>query len=112
MSEIAGRAAALLNELGVRLLPPARGEMVIAVRSPIDGALVTELPLQEDGWVDEAARRARSAFARWAGVPAPQRGELVRVLGEVLREHKPALCRTPRHRRGGGGRAEGFKMYR
>ncbi|MBU6188681.1 MAG: aldehyde dehydrogenase family protein [Betaproteobacteria bacterium] len=92
MSEIASRAAALLNELGVRLLPPARGATVIAVRSPIDGALVAELPLEEDGWVDEAARRARSAFARWAGVPAPQRGELVRVLGEVLREHKPALA--------------------
>lgn len=92
MSEIASRTAALLNELGVRRLPPARGDAVIAVRSPIDGALVAELPLEEDGWVDEAARRARSAFARWAGVPAPQRGELVRVLGEVLREHKPALA--------------------
>ncbi|MEY4215288.1 MAG: hypothetical protein RL458_3514, partial [Pseudomonadota bacterium] len=92
MSEIASRAAALLNELGVRLSPPARGDTVIAVRSPIDGALMAELPLQESGWVDEAARRARSAFARWAGVPAPQRGELVRLLGVALREHKSALA--------------------
>ena len=92
MSEIASQATALLNQMGIRHLPPSRGGALIAVRSPIDGALVAELPLHEGSWVDEAAQRARSAFARWAGVPAPQRGELVRLFGEVLREHKPALA--------------------
>lgn len=92
MSEITSRAAALLNQLGLRLPQPGPGDPVITVRSPIDGAVLAELPAHGDDWVNDAARRARSAFARWARVPAPLRGELVRVLGEVLREHKSALA--------------------
>jgi aldehyde dehydrogenase (NAD+) len=35
--------------------------------------------------------RARAAFAAWRLVPAPRRGELVRLFGEELRAAKPAL---------------------
>ena len=36
---------------------------------------------------------AHAAFLAWRNVPAPQRGELVRLLGEELRAHKDALGR-------------------
>ncbi|MGH3579128.1 MAG: aldehyde dehydrogenase family protein, partial [Mycobacterium sp.] len=36
--------------------------------------------------------RAASTFTRWRLVPAPKRGELVRLLGEELRAHQDALA--------------------
>jgi len=39
------------------------------------------------------AERAHRAFLRWRSVPAPRRGELVRLLGEELRTRKQALGR-------------------
>ncbi len=43
--------------------------------------------------VREAIARAKAAFHAWRSVPAPKRGELVRVLGEELRRTKAALGR-------------------
>ena len=63
----------------------------LAVRTPIDGAeiaRVRETPLSD---MPAVIARARSAFASWRGVPAPRRGELVRLLGEELRAAKEAL---------------------
>ncbi len=40
---------------------------------------------------EAAADRARNAFLRWRSVPAPQRGLLVRAVGEAIRAHKDAL---------------------
>ena len=40
-----------------------------------------------------AIERAHAAFLAWRLVPAPKRGELVRLLGEELRAAKPALGR-------------------
>jgi len=63
----------------------------LAVHSPIDGAEVARLtptPLSE---MPAVRARAVAAFAAWRGVPAPRRGELVRLLGEELRASKAAL---------------------
>ena len=43
---------------------------------------------------------AAAAFHRWRIVPAPRRGELVRLLGEVLREAKEPLAGWSRSRAG------------
>ena len=40
---------------------------------------------------DAAVARAVAAFEAWREVPAPRRGELVRLLGEELRREKDAL---------------------
>ena len=59
--------------------------------SPIDGkkiATVRQVTEEEyDGIVD----RAQEAFLRWRRVPGPQRGEVVRQLGNRLRELKTEL---------------------
>src|SRR5699024_9592377 len=43
--------------------------------------------------VDDMVERANQAFLTWRSVPAPRRGELVRLLGEELRAHKAELGR-------------------
>ncbi|ATX67048.1 L-piperidine-6-carboxylate dehydrogenase [Roseinatronobacter bogoriensis] len=63
----------------------------LAVYSPIDGAEVAQL---HETPADEMAviiARAQSAFRQWRNVPAPRRGELVRLLGEELRNAKAEL---------------------
>ena len=58
--------------------------------SPIDGQPIGRVTV---GDPDFAATRAAEAFQQWRTVPAPRRGELVRLLGEVLREAKPLLAK-------------------
>jgi aldehyde dehydrogenase (NAD+) len=60
-------------------------------RSPIDGSVIGSVPEAED--IAGACERAREAFLRWRDVPAPRRGELVRLLGEELRAAKEPLAR-------------------
>ncbi|MGI3163980.1 L-piperidine-6-carboxylate dehydrogenase [Pseudooceanicola sp. 200-1SW] len=63
----------------------------LSVRSPIDGtqvARLAETPLAE---MPAVIARAQAAFAAWRQVPAPRRGELVRLLGEELRAAKAEL---------------------
>ena len=40
---------------------------------------------------EQVVERARQAFAAWRSIPAPQRGEFVRRLGDALRKHKKDL---------------------
>lgn len=63
----------------------------IVVHSPIDGqeiGRVTETPLKD---VEQLIERAHAAFLAWRVVPAPKRGELIRLFGEELRAHKEEL---------------------
>jgi aldehyde dehydrogenase (NAD+) len=41
--------------------------------------------------VTERISRAQQAFLQWRTVPAPRRGELIRLFGEELRQNKQAL---------------------
>ena len=74
-------AAAWLPATGAHVEPvdPARGERLGRVRAPARA--------EYDAVVAAGAAR----FAEWRLVPAPRRGELVRRLGGLLREHKAAL---------------------
>jgi len=58
--------------------------------SPIDGKPIGHVTT---GDPDLAAERATAAFDHWRRVPPPRRGELVRLLGERLREAKPHLAK-------------------
>src|SRR5690606_32631111 len=61
------------------------------VRTPIDGSLLASLPTVDASAVDGAVGRASDAHRTWREVPAPRRGELVRLLGEELRAAKDDL---------------------
>ncbi|HEX5258536.1 MAG TPA: aldehyde dehydrogenase family protein [Sphingomicrobium sp.] len=58
--------------------------------SPIDGAIIGRVTV---GDPERACARAAEAFDKWRSVPAPVRGELVRLLGAELREAKPVLAK-------------------
>jgi len=63
----------------------------LPVVSPVDGAVVAhvhETPLAD---MPAIIARSQAAFATWKTLPAPRRGELVRLLGEELRAAKDAL---------------------
>jgi aldehyde dehydrogenase (NAD+) len=77
-------AAQVLADFGIA----SRGDLVS--RSPIDGTIIGRV---EPGDPEDACTRAAKAFEAWRTVPAPRRGELVRLLGEELRQAKPALAR-------------------
>ncbi|HGG06342.1 MAG TPA: aldehyde dehydrogenase family protein [Aliiroseovarius sp.] len=63
----------------------------LAVHSPVDGALLAELPTHNAKDTADMIARGKTAFAEWRSVPAPRRGELVRLLGEELRAEKDHL---------------------
>ena len=63
----------------------------LTIRSPRDGQLIATLKTHTTAQAETALTNAQAAFLAWREVPAPVRGELVRVLGEVLREHRQAL---------------------
>jgi aldehyde dehydrogenase (NAD+) len=68
--------------------PAPTGGDVIA-RTPITGGTLGAAA--KIGDVDRAVVVATDAFATWRTTPAPVRGNLVRRLGELLREHKAQL---------------------
>jgi aldehyde dehydrogenase (NAD+) len=61
-------------------------------RSPIDGRILATVPTHTPSEVSAAIDRAAAAFAAWRIIPAPRRGELVRRIGEKLRQHKADLA--------------------
>lgn len=62
-------------------------------RSPIDGVTLAVLRADDPQQVSAKIGRAQSAFEQWRNLPAPRRGELVRLFGQELRTHKAALGR-------------------
>jgi len=84
-------AASLLSELHIPFSELAEGD--IAVHSPIDGASLAHVRSDDSRGVDEKIARADAAFRKWRMVPAPRRGELVRLFGEELRAAKDTLGR-------------------
>jgi aldehyde dehydrogenase (NAD+) len=81
--------SSLLSGLGIDPKAVADGDLV--VRSPIDGAMLGRLRSDTPGGIDAKIARADAAFHAWRHVPAPRRGELIRLFGAELRAHKDAL---------------------
>ena len=82
---------ALLRELGVDPISHSGGTLV--ARTPITGETVAHVRQVDAAGAAAAIDRAHAAFLAWRLVPAPKRGELVRLLGEELRTSKQALGR-------------------
>lgn len=81
----------ILNELDVRLKDYTGKDIV--VRSPIDGAKLASLGFDSTVEFDGKVKNAVKAFEVWRDVPAPKRGELIRLFGEELRTHKEQLAK-------------------
>ena len=81
-------AKAILDRLGA---PASAWGEGLTTRSPIDGSTGAEVAATAD--VDGVIARSAAAFETWRRLPAPRRGELVRLLGEELRASKDDLAR-------------------
>jgi len=69
----------------------ARGAPLLASCNPATGGPIAEVTLCSEAEYETVLEQARKAFKEWRLVPAPRRGELVRRIGDALREHKDAL---------------------
>jgi aldehyde dehydrogenase (NAD+) len=61
-------------------------------RSPIDGVVLCEFPAAGPADLPPVIEAAQRAFADWRLLPAPRRGELVRLIGQRLRACKKDLA--------------------
>ena len=86
---VAQEVQEILTRLGVDL--PSNG--TLTVRTPLTGEVIAQLPMVDAASASDAIASAQKAFQEWRNVPAPKRGELVRILGEELRAALPDLGR-------------------
>ena len=63
----------------------------IEVSTPIDGSRLGTVREVTEAEYDEIVERAHAAFLEWRKLPAPKRGEIIRQLGNRLREVKAEL---------------------
>jgi aldehyde dehydrogenase (NAD+) len=93
---------ALLGRLGLKASNPgawsgshgwstARDSTLINVRNPADGSLIAQVRPASAEDYENVMAAAVEAAAAWRHVPAPKRGEAVRLFGEELRRHKDDL---------------------
>ncbi|HEY8573023.1 aldehyde dehydrogenase family protein [Phenylobacterium sp.] len=86
----AAEAAQLLQAVGVDPALYTGGERT--VRSPVTGEAIGQVHDTAPAAVDAAIEAAHQAYKAWRSVPAPRRGELVRLFGEELRAAKADLA--------------------
>ncbi|MEH6405184.1 MAG: aldehyde dehydrogenase family protein [Sneathiella sp.] len=79
----------ILNKLDVAKGDYSNGNL--AVYSPLTAEKIADVPTQSVTDLEEAIEQSQVAFKAWRVVPAPRRGELVRLLGEELRASKTEL---------------------
>ncbi len=66
------------------------GEELVSV-SPIDGRSIGTVRCASEKDYEDVAHRATDAFTQWRQVSAPKRGEIVRQIGNALRQNKAEL---------------------
>jgi aldehyde dehydrogenase (NAD+) len=92
----------LLSRLGLAPVNPGawsgsqgwstnRGGTLINVRNPTDGTLLAQVRPANEADYESVITSALETAATWRTVPAPKRGEAVRLLGEELRRNKTDL---------------------
>jgi aldehyde dehydrogenase (NAD+) len=89
--DLAAEVDKIFADLGVASSQYKGGTLV--VQSPITGTEIGKLPEVGAADAKTAIDAAHQAFLEWRLVPAPKRGELIRLLGEELRTAKAALGR-------------------
>ncbi|MBD3276921.1 MAG: aldehyde dehydrogenase family protein [Candidatus Aegiribacteria sp.] len=59
--------------------------------SPIDGRPIAKVVQADENDYEMVVEKAEKAFGKWRMMPAPKRGEIVRQIGNILREYKEPL---------------------
>jgi len=87
--DVRTRTTEILSRLGVA--DPFSGDGDLSCRTPITGGELGRMTSHSTDEVTAIVGRAQQAFTQWRLVPGPVRGQLVRELGLLLREHKADL---------------------
>ena len=90
-----------LDSLGIRSENPGvfaggwlpASDQWIDSRSPVDGSSLGKVSLATMDDYHQTVKTTREAFLDWRTWPAPRRGEVVRRIGEALRERRDPLGR-------------------
>src|SRR5690349_15776987 len=90
IGSVRGDALSALERLGAK--PNWVKEGGVPARSPLTGEIIGRLAEASGHDVDAAIEEAHGAFLKWRSVPAPRRGEFVRLIGEELRKSKEDLA--------------------
>ncbi len=64
---------------------------LLDVFTPITGEKIASVAVHSVADAEASIEQAHQAFLKWRTVPAPRRGELVRIIGKKLREEKEHL---------------------
>lgn len=89
-----------LKELGISAVNPGcyaggwvtvKDAPTLLSSTPADGSPIGSVQLVGEAQYEQTIAVAQETFQRWRMLPAPQRGEIVRQIGEELRLHKAAL---------------------
>jgi len=91
----------LLDQLGIQSQNPVYHSGLSGYTSPelshhpiyaaADGQILGEVQLAGEKDFDLAVTNAQKAFEIWREIPAPQRGDIIRQIGEAIRSHKVEL---------------------
>jgi aldehyde dehydrogenase (NAD+) len=89
-----------LQQLGIQHLNPGmstgtnhwngKGSLLASI-SPVDGQVIGTVHLGSQEDYHQIIDTAHQAFLSWRSVPAPKRGEIIRQIGNRLRQHKDSL---------------------
>ena len=63
----------------------------LKVYSPVDGKLIASVYQASEKDYEKVMKSSEEAFLYWRMIPAPKRGEVVRQIGNALREYKEPL---------------------
>ena len=91
MVQLGQEIGGLLDRLGVARALWTEGSMPAV--TPLTGEQLGMVRVADAAAIDEALDGASAAFRAWRQVPAPRRGELVRLWGEELRAAKDDLAK-------------------
>ncbi len=82
-------AKKILQAAGFSISDISNGTLV--VKTPMDGSQLAHLKTHSSDDIHAIIKQGTDAFKAWRSVPAPRRGELVRLIGEELRAEKNNL---------------------
>ncbi|MEM7375080.1 MAG: aldehyde dehydrogenase family protein [Bacteroidota bacterium] len=98
---IATELSATLESLGLKEKNPvihlgtecwhASDSEYVDIHSAADGQLLGGVQMAGEEKYEMVIQAAQEAFEVWRDIPAPRRGEIVRQIGDALRQHKEAL---------------------
>lgn len=80
------------NFIGGAWVPPDSGEYFDNLNPADHEDLIGQFPLSGQTDVDRAVKSAKRAFEQWRTTPAPARGDVLRIVGDIITRRKEEIA--------------------